>query len=387
MGNGNYTLIHKNIPVADISVYEETGTILSVDKSHDITHLPIGVHCSDGVIDRIELNRWWRERCIPELRAGAAELRMNLDIRSLKQLVFRCDGLCLSDCYWIRPCGSNAKWEDVNFFENPFSHEMGDMLLGFKKPDHGSDLFSPDNTTEGCLRKRWCIIDGRRCLIKAGETPYYQQSFNEAIASMIMEQLGITHIPYALTWQNGQPYSVCEDFITPDMELVTAWRVMQISRKPNQHNDFLHYVNLCEQNGISDIRHRMDEMLVLDYIIANEDRHFNNFGIIRNVDTLEWIGAAPIFDSGTSLGYNKAADALANAVICKPFKKTHGEQLRLVSSFDWLDLTRLDGIEYDIAELLSEDKAVALLGADRPVAIAGLVRERIDQLKKYVMNN
>ena len=46
-------------------------------------------------------------------------------------------------------------------------------------------------------------------------------------------------------------------------------------------------------------------MIVVDFIIANEDRHLNNFGLVRNANTLEWIGVAPIFDSGSSLGYDK----------------------------------------------------------------------------------
>ncbi len=45
-------------------------------------------------------------------------------------------------------------------------------------------------------------------------------------------------------------------------------------------------------------------MLTLDYIIANGDRHYNNFGFIRNAETLEWQGLAPIFDSGASLWHN-----------------------------------------------------------------------------------
>lgn len=46
-------------------------------------------------------------------------------------------------------------------------------------------------------------------------------------------------------------------------------------------------------------------MIVLDYIIANEDRHLNNFGAIRDANTLAWIGMAPIYDSGASLGFDK----------------------------------------------------------------------------------
>ena len=46
-------------------------------------------------------------------------------------------------------------------------------------------------------------------------------------------------------------------------------------------------------------------MIVLDYLIVNEDRHQNNFGVVRNAETLEYLGAAPIYDSGTSLWFDK----------------------------------------------------------------------------------
>ncbi|MEG0823474.1 MAG: hypothetical protein RR929_01490 [Erysipelotrichaceae bacterium] len=42
-------------------------------------------------------------------------------------------------------------------------------------------------------------------------------------------------------------------------------------------------------------------MLVIDYIMLNEDRHLRNFGVIRNVETLDWIKVAPIYDTGQSL--------------------------------------------------------------------------------------
>ena len=47
-------------------------------------------------------------------------------------------------------------------------------------------------------------------------------------------------------------------------------------------------------------------MLVLDYIIANTDRHWNNFGVIRNADTRCYIDIAPIYDSGTSMWVNES---------------------------------------------------------------------------------
>ena len=137
-----------------------------------------------------------------------------------------------------------------------------------------------------------------------------------------------------------------------------------------------------------DIVPALDRMIVLDYIIANEDRHFNNFGLLRDANTLEWIGAAPIFDSGTSLWYNKSASRfISSDIICKPFKKTHGEQLRLVSSFDWLDISKLNNIEDEILNVLCEDKAVRYVEAERAKAIAAEVRKRIDALDVIAANH
>ena len=105
---------------------------------------------------------------------------------------------------------------------------------------------SPDNTSDGWLKKKWIIAEGKRCLLKAGSGATQQEPYNEVLASIIMEQL-----------------------------------------------------------GIPGIRESLDRMLVLDYLILNEDRHQNNFGAIRNANTLEWLGAAPVFDNGSSLWFDK----------------------------------------------------------------------------------
>ena len=65
-------------------------------------------------------------------------------------------------------------------------------------------------------------------------------------------------------------------------------------------------------------------MMILDYLICNQDRHFGNFGAIRDAVTLEWVGFAPIFDSGTSLWFDQYAskiNALADTP-AKPFAAT-----------------------------------------------------------------
>ena len=65
-----------------------------------------------------------------------------------------------------------------------------------------------------------------------------------------------------------------------------------------------------------DVTEQLQQLMILDYLICNPDRHFGNFGAIRDAVTLEWMGFAPIFDSGTSLWFDQYAtkiNALADA--------------------------------------------------------------------------
>jgi hypothetical protein len=130
-------------------------------------------------------------------------------------------------------------------------------------------------------------------LLKGGSGETRQEPYNEVIATKIMERLGIPHVPYTLMEQEGYPCSVCENLISPQTELITAWYVMQTSKKRNHVSVYQHYVNCCEALGIPGIVEALDQMMVVDYLIANEDRHQNNFGVIRNSDTLEWLAPAP----------------------------------------------------------------------------------------------
>ena len=62
-------------------------------------------------------------------------------------------------------------------------------LFGRPKKETGFDFSSPDNTSDGFLKKRWKIINDSRCLVKGGSAPFQQQPFNEVIASGIMESV------------------------------------------------------------------------------------------------------------------------------------------------------------------------------------------------------
>ena len=192
--------MHKDIPVADLTLDEATGSIQRVDELLHGEHLPVGIPVRHGVADRAALNQWWADRSIPSTRDGLVSALQALGHPDAARLLEAHLGLSLTDHYWLKPQGSSLAWEDVNFFQNSFPSDVGNALLG--KPIQGSAGFrSPDWTCDGNLRKRWAILDGKRYLIKAGSPPFQQQPFGEVVAARIAERLGILLLtPWTRCW-------------------------------------------------------------------------------------------------------------------------------------------------------------------------------------------
>lgn len=80
----------------------------------------------------------------------------------------------------------------------------------------------------------------------------------------------------------------------------------------------------------------LDNMLLIDYIVDNYDRHLNNIEVYMENGNI--IGLVPIYDSGAGLFSNKTLQNLKlytrltpSYMPCKPFFPTFGQQNALIS--------------------------------------------------------
>ena len=219
-----YTLMHKEIPVLDMDLDEATSSVQKIAAVYQPRHLPLGTGTKKDGVDRAALNAWWIDRSIPASRSGVRRALETLDLPNTQMLLTRCFGLSLSDPYGVRPEYSGLEWKQINFFEDPFAENVGDVLLG-----------------------------------KAAD--------------------------------------------------------------------------------------------------------------------------AAIFDSGSSLGYDKLPPQILSPRMteCKPFKRTHDEQIKLVRSFAWIDFDQLDGIEQDLRRIF--DQAGDYMDENRKSAILAAFSARSDNLK------
>ncbi|MDD3415932.1 MAG: HipA domain-containing protein [Lachnospiraceae bacterium] len=380
-------LMNKNTPIVAMELDEDTVAVSKITEAYHLDFLPVGIDKKTGLPNRKELNEWWYGRAIPASRSGLRGALEQMEINQPEQLLMKCNGLSLSDQYWMKPADSNLEWKDINFFENSFSDDVGNILFGQPKQDNKIDLMSPCNTSDGWLKKKWKIVNAKRCLIKAGSNPYMQEPLNEVFGTKLHERLGCkNYVPYAISWEDGVPYSVCENFVTTDTELVSAVSINRSIKKRSQYSSYEHFMNACKELGIPGMQQYMDYLLVFDYLMANTDRHFGNFGAIRNVNTLEWIGPAPVFDSGTSLWHDKLTKSIGsnNQIEMKPFYADAFRQMELVTDFDWIPFENLKNLQDDIREVFIQSN---FMDEERIEAIASAVGNRVEELQEVELEH
>lgn len=251
----------------------------------------------------------------------------------------------MSDQYWVKPADSNIEYKDINFFEHDFKDSEFTNATFSSGVDSSTkiSLISPNNTTDGRLKKTWIIKNNKRYLLKGGYKNELMQPFNEVLASMICERLGFNHIKYTIEVINEKVVSKCECFINTDTELIPAHQILyEIQKKENVYEE---YIKILENKGINNVREKLENMFILDYLILNEDRHLNNFGIIRNVNNLNWIDI-------------------------KDIKR--------------IDLSKLDGLVDEFDELLHKYQSITRMTDRRINKICTLLMSRINKLENII---
>ena len=382
-------LMNKNTKVLSADYQPSLGVFTDIYDIYNIDFAPVilkNVYNKEKDL-KIILSNWFKGRGIPLWRDDLDLLLSKLNISAPAELLDKAFGLSLSDQYWIKPYDSKIEYKDINFFEHDFNDaEFTDATFSNSTETSTKiSLISPNNTTDGRLKKTWIIEEDKRYLLKGGYKNEVLQPFNEVLSSMISSRLGFNHVTYTLEVIKDKVVSKCECFINENTELVSAYQILYNSC--DKDNAYETYISLLEKHGIKDARGSLEDMFILDYIMLNEDRHLNNFGIIRDVQTLNWISTAPIFDTGESLNIIDYSD---EEVIING----DGRFFYNVSNFDNIldnikdlkkyDLNKLDGICEEFDKLLHKYQYITKMTDRRINKICTLLFSRINKLKKKI---
>lgn len=292
----------------DLRLYDETlltfsleekgleglqATILSMDASRQkLFPLDLEVN-SEGIV------KWLARRVIPKNRqfVDAILKTLGLSVNNTKGIIDVCMGLSLNDSYWVVPENFAGRFADYNLYENRFSEALS--LIAYTGIGGSREAFttSPELTTNGMLRKAWRFVEGDGITLfkggSEGAANTGREPYSEYYACQIAHKMGLNCVQYDLEKWKGILASTCKLFTDVDTSFIPIGRILH---PPTLKACLDYYRNL----GDSFVE-QLCSMIVFDALIYNEDRHFGNFGLLRNNHTGEIIAPAPIFDNGLSL--------------------------------------------------------------------------------------
>ena len=243
--------------------------------------------------------KWLKRRTIPKNRAYVHNLlsKSGLSLNRPMNIIRVTKGLSLNDCYWIVEDGFEGSFERYNLYENRFSNVLA--LIAFT--GYGSSVrtsldSSPEFTTNGMLPKCWRRESGVIRLYKGGTSGFSNtgnEPYSEFYAAQIAELLGVNAIRYNLAQWKGQLCSTCELFTGKDRSFLPVGRIVTKGGMPAVREFY-------EKLGPEYVE-ALNDMLVLDALICNTDRHYGNFGFLIDSRTNQIAAPAPLFDHGNSL--------------------------------------------------------------------------------------
>ncbi len=352
--------MHKDIPVCAVTIDADSGSMLRVSKPVNPELLPPG-----GNIDASMLRAWWQRRAVPVGQGKILQILDKAGISSTQKYLVRNWGLSLTDHYWIKPLDVELGWNEVNLYTNQFKDSVGDMQFSNvidETIELPANAFSPSSSLQGELRKKWIIVDGKRCLIKANHGNNSQESLNEIVATLLhAKQKKQPYVSYSAVHmeKEDQIYCMCESFTSDSLELITAYDIMESVKRSNSVSYYEHLIQVCVNHGLKEdvVRSFLEYQIVTDFILTNVDRHFRNFGILRDTNTLQFVGMAPIFDTGNSMFWKNPRlplhDDLTDIEV-NSFKSREIQLLKFVEGSSLIDPSKLP-TEDELKEIYEED--------------------------------
>lgn len=360
-----YYLMHRNDVVTGLELEPVSGSIIKISKKQNKDLLPPGAGVSSDM-----LKRWWKNRAVPIEQGNIEKILKDNDISTTQAYLTVNYGVSLIDHYWIKPVESGLKWEEVNLFTNPFRDEMAEIQFGERETLSGISIGTglyPGASAQGELQKKWILSGKKRCLIKGNYGSSCQQSLNEVMSSKLHRKQGnmpfVIYEPCKINTPDGKGVGcICENFAGENYEFIPALDVVNSEKKRNEKSEYEHFISVCEKNGLSEEKTRpfLEYQIMTDFLITNTDRHFNNFGVLRDTRTLRYIEMAPIFDSGNSMFWRNPSLPLSDNLLeisVSSFRKREVDLLQYVTEKSIVDLNNILSKE-ELLEIYSYSKCM-----------------------------
>lgn len=283
-------IMNKDTPVIEI----ETARILNESM------MPISLRVK--TLDTNTVTKWIIQRALQTSRKNADKIYKAAGFKQTNQeveLMYLTHSLSINDNYWIaneKELG-NLRYENISLFRNSLNKAMYMVALrgddGFTLTDN---KLSAEYTGQGTFPKCFIRETDGIYLYKSGNR---QDIANEIYACYIAEILGAKTVHYDYSKIEGIECTKSKIWTNESINWETAFILSEFM------ND---YKYTPQQYAEQYLTKEYTEMIILDAIILNDDRHMKNWSFEIEADTNKIIGLAPNYD------YNNAFRATSKTM-------------------------------------------------------------------------
>lgn len=319
-----YTLRSKDTPLVDFALYLDDVVLNGraiVSYRLEIEHryiensalLPKNLQTD---FNNMQLLTWINKRKAPKNRQFVEKIMNAIeDNANPLKYVDISHALSLNDTYWITNALADERWCDFNLYQHPMDKVLAYVAFtGFTTKISGLRT-TAELTSSGMLKKCWSNRADGVYLLKGDDfimrDDKRSQATLEYYAAQVAEAMGFKHIAYDLEefhHKNGDRELICSCklFTSEEVGFVDAYTFL---RKQGFDVGNAILEDPLTQMRIAEIvsSSQYEDMMLFDSIIANQDRHLGNWGVLVDNNTGRFLEVAPIFDNGFSLFYGASA--------------------------------------------------------------------------------
>ena len=248
-----------------------------------VDYRPIGYKTLAGFLER---------RKAPKHREHIQRLLERFGCDDLEGFLNVTHAVSLNDTFWVKRADRDICWDQVSLYRNEFDQLISEAAFDGSASSSELSTTSPEFGTDGNYAKCWIREDDGIYLYKTGSSRYEVEPLSEFLAAQLAAHICPNYVDYDLDFYRDKLISKCKLFTTEDLGLAKAAGIFTEDRTIPA---MLRYF---EELGSGDAFRRM---CILDALTYNPDRHYGNFGVLFNTDTMEPISMCPVFDNNRSL--------------------------------------------------------------------------------------
>lgn len=295
---GNEEVFNVNMDIGDVTLVNESllpFRLKGAFKMHKSTGNPEKDYkyiYKYGFDNRYTIFNWLAGRTLLLSRTNAKKLYQAFRLEQLQddisraKLAMSCRALSILDNYWVKLDNDRTTWDMVNLRHNSLNQAVAQIALHGTSLSLQGSLVSPEFTTNGAYAKAWRRDeDGSLWLYKLNDMQSTAKI--EVMVSNILDCTNVIHCHYEAREDMGEYVCACPAMTSDKVSIA----------------DGLTFVGYCNRNGINPDEYLMEydrdnyyNMFVVDYLIANPDRHGQNWGIAYDSETMKIHGLHPLFD-------------------------------------------------------------------------------------------